>query len=277
MSNEITIFRNEIKKMEGEFSQVLPKQIPTDRFIRTMITAVGMEPSLLQADRKSLMSAGMKAAQDGLLPDGREATFTVFNTKSKDGGWEKKVQYIPMVGGLIKKARQSGEISTIGANIVYKNDHFEQWFDNTGENVLHKPNYTSDRGEMVLVYAFAKLKDGSLMVEVMDIKDVNEIREVSKSKEFGPWKNWYKEMARKTAVRRLCKRLPSNAELESVLRSDEEDYDFKQAEPTDITPTQNVEALTLADKMQVGLDTVMPGADSFDPSEVLVKAEKKSK
>jgi len=90
--------RGTLVKMQPEFAAALPPQIPVEKFIRTTLTAVQMNPDLLQADRRSLLGACMKAAQDGLLLDGREAAPVIFNTK--DG---KKVQYMPMVGGILKK------------------------------------------------------------------------------------------------------------------------------------------------------------------------------
>ena len=59
--------------MSTEFEAALPPQISVDKFIRTTLTAVQMNPDLLQADRKTLLGTCMKAAQDGLMLDGREA------------------------------------------------------------------------------------------------------------------------------------------------------------------------------------------------------------
>ena len=71
----------------------------------------------------------MKAAQDALLPDGREGALVIYRTKlrTNDGQerWVDAVQWMPMVWGLMKKARNSGEIASITAHVVYRHDHFK--------------------------------------------------------------------------------------------------------------------------------------------------------
>ena len=59
--------RQDLQRMSREFGSVLPPQIPVERFIRTAITAVQQKPELLRTERRSLMGACMKAAQDALL------------------------------------------------------------------------------------------------------------------------------------------------------------------------------------------------------------------
>lgn len=236
MSNEITPYeamKSTINKMSGEFKAALPPQIPVDKFIRTTLTAISMNPGLLQADRKSLLGSAMKAAQDGLLLDGREAAPVLFNTKSGP-----IVQYMPMVGGILKKMRNSGEIASIGAHVVYDKDLFEYELGDD-ERIVHKPHLGTERGQPIAVYAIAKTKDGAIYREVMSVADVEKVRAASRAANNGPWVNWWDEMARKTVIRRIAKRLPSSADLDQVLASDNEAVGFVQVEsrePINITP-----------------------------------------
>lgn len=236
MSNEITPYeamKNTINKMSGEFKAALPPQIPVDKFIRTTLTAISMNPGLLQADRKSLLGSAMKAAQDGLLLDGREAAPVLFNTKSGP-----IVQYMPMVGGILKKMRNSGELASIGAHVVYDRDLFEYELGDD-ERIVHKPHLGTDRGNPIAVYAIAKTKDGAIYREVMSVADVEKVRAASRAANNGPWVQWWDEMARKTVIRRIAKRLPSSADLDQVLASDNEAVGFVQVEsrePINITP-----------------------------------------
>lgn len=236
MSNEITPYeamKSTINKMSGEFKAALPPQIPVDKFIRTTLTAISMNPGLLQADRKSLLGSAMKAAQDGLLLDGREAAPVLFNTKSGP-----IVQYMPMVGGILKKMRNSGEIASIGAHVVYDKDLFEYELGDD-ERIVHKPHLGTERGQPIAVYAIAKTMDGAIYREVMSVADVEKVRAASRAANNGPWVNWWDEMARKTVIRRIAKRLPSSADLDQVLASDNEAVGFVQVEsrePINITP-----------------------------------------
>lgn len=223
--------RGTLTKMSVEFKAALPPQIPVDKFIRTTLTAVQMNPELLDADRRSLLGAAMKAAQDGLLLDGREAAPVIFRTK--DGP---KVQYMPMVGGILKKMRNSGELASISANVVYEKDQFEYVLGDF-EEIRHKP-FLGDRGKAIAVYAIARTKDGAIYREVMSVHDVEKVRASSRAKDSGPWVQWWDEMARKTVIRRIAKRLPSSADVDQVIQSDNEAAGFVQVQPeVDVTPT----------------------------------------
>jgi recombination protein RecT len=215
--------RSTLTKMQPEFAAALPPQIPAEKFIRTTVTAIQMQPDLLQADRRSLLGACMKAAQDGLLPDGREAALVIFRGK---GGAQ--VQYMPMIGGLLKKLRNSGELASISAHVVHEHDQFDYILGDE-ERIEHKPCLFGDRGQPIAVYAVAKTKDGAVYREVMSVEEVEKVRSVSRAGNSGPWVAWWGEMAKKTVIRRLCKRLPSSADLDQVIAHDNENYDLSQA------------------------------------------------
>lgn len=215
--------RHTLTRMEAEFKAALPPQIPVDRFIRTTITAVQMNPDLLDVDRRSLLAGCMRAAQDGLLVDGREAALVIF--KSKAGPM---AQYMPMLAGILKKLRNSGELASIAAHVVYQHDHFEYELGDE-ERIVHKPFLSKDRGPMIAAYAIARTTDGSVWREVMSAAEIEAVRNVSRSKEYGPWSGPFaSEMWRKTVLRRLCKRLPSSADVDQVLDSDNETVSFVQ-------------------------------------------------
>ena len=206
-------------RMEPQFKMALPPQINSDKFIRIVVTAVQMNPYLIAPDvnRTTLYNSCMKAAQDGLMLDGREATLTIFG---------KDVAYMPMVAGILKKVRNSGELSSITSQIVFKNDRFKYWVDSDGEHIEHEPLMFGDRGEAIGVYALAKTKDGAVYIEVMDKAQVMAVKAVSKAKS-GPWAGSFEhEMWRKTVIRRLSKRLPMSTDLEQVITRDDELYDF---------------------------------------------------
>lgn len=226
MTNQLTpieAMRGTLVKMTPEFQAALPPQIPVEKFIRTTLTAVQMNPALLNGDRRSLLGACMKAAQDGLLCDGREAALVQYG---------QQVQYMPMVGGILKKIRNSGELASISAHVVYDKDHFDYELGDD-ESIKHKPFLGEDRGKPIAVYAIAKTKDGAVYREVMSVGDVEKVRGASRAGKSGPWVQWWDEMARKTVIRRIAKRLPSSADLDSVIESDNEASGFVQIERRD--------------------------------------------
>jgi recombination protein RecT len=233
--------------MQPEFKAALPQQIPAERFVRTTLTAIQMNPDLMHADRKSLLGACMKAAQDGLMLDGREAAAVIFRTK--DGP---KVQYMPMLGGVLKKLRNSGDLSTISANVVYEKDEFDYELGDN-ERIYHKPVLCADRGRPIAVYAICRTKDDAIYREVMSVDEVERVRAASRARDSGPWVQWWSEMARKTVIRRLAKRLPSSADIDQVLEHDNEQFEFRQERNvTPVAPEDQNSALREAIGIEIG-------------------------
>lgn len=224
-------FRQDLDKMSDQFAAALPSHIKPEKFQRVVMTAVLSDPDILRADRKSLMESAIRAAQDGLLPDKREGAFVVFNTKVKIDGkdqWIKAVQWMPMVGGIIKRVHQSGDIKMLTARVVYGGDHFRTWIDDTGEHIEYEPAEEQDTSVVRRVFAMATTTDGAVYVEPLSAKDVEKIRNVSKQKDRGPWSDWWEEMAKKSAIRRLAKRLPLSVDIHDMLQRDNGMYDLSQ-------------------------------------------------
>ena len=74
----------EIDARTDQFKGSLPAHIPVERFKKVLLVAVNMNPALVGADRRSFFNSALKAANDGLLPDGREGALVIYNTKGKD-------------------------------------------------------------------------------------------------------------------------------------------------------------------------------------------------
>ncbi|WP_180558458.1 recombinase RecT [Arsenophonus endosymbiont of Apis mellifera] len=128
-----------------------------------------------------------------------------------------------MVDGVIKRARQSGQVANIIAKVVYSQDEFEYVIDENGEHLTHRPAFV-DSDEVVKVYAFAKLNSGELVVEVMSRSDVEKIRDTVQSAKYdsSPWVKWFDRMALKTVIHRLARRLPCASELFSMFEVHED-------------------------------------------------------
>lgn len=210
----LTALKAQLTEMRPSIAAALPAQIPAERFVRTVSTAVQLQPELLECDRKSLLLATLRAAHDGLLPDGREGAFVIF--KDRKAG-TKRAQWMPMYQGLLKKVRNSGELASITAEVVYSKDAFDYELGDE-PRITHKPAL-GDRGKPIAAYAVARLKDGAIYREVMSVEQIERIRAVSRSgdNENGPWVQWWDEQARKTVLRRLSKYLPQSTDLASYL------------------------------------------------------------
>jgi recombination protein RecT len=212
-ANPVAVIRQNLQAMEPEFKAALPPHIPVEKFKRVALTAIQNTPALVNADRRSLFGAFVRLAQDGLLPDGREAAVVMFGNKA---------QAMPMIAGVLKKIRQSGEVAKVSAQVVYANDKFVVKY-GFEEDVEHVPPALNEpRGEPIGAYATAVLKDGSQLLEVMSLEEIERVRKVSRAANNGPWVSWFGEMARKTVMRRLSKRLPMSTDLEDEIFSRDE-------------------------------------------------------
>ena len=198
--------------------------INPERFIATAKTAIQthvQKDRLEQADRQSLYLSIKKAAVDGLMPDNREAALVVYGNQ---------VQYQPMVQGLVKLARQSGEIVSIASEVVYSNDKFKLDFTMDGIDFCHSPCWDGDRGEPVLVWATVKLKSGETLARAYPKKRIDAIATRSKqSDNYNPnkGKDW-EEFWRKAAIRNILKYAPKSTQLEQVLA--QSDAEFEKAQ-----------------------------------------------
>ncbi len=243
---QISVFKEQLQKMNSQIAPVLPPEIDPARFVRIVLTAVQKNPDLLAADRNSLFQSAIEAAADGLLPDNREGAFVIFSTKVKWNGveqWIKKVQWMPMITGITKKVLATGQVKEFRARVVYEKDLFEVILGDD-DQIIHKPHLSRDRGEIIAAYAVLKKHDGGVEREIMIKEDLDEVRAASKTAEKGPWKGWYSEMARKTVSRRLLKRCAFDEDVQSMLeRSDETNYALNKPHETPRLPKKAAAAV----------------------------------
>lgn len=232
----LVVLNADLEKRAAEFRKALPSHISPEKLQRTVMTAAQNNPDLLTADRQSLVTSCMKAAQDGLLPDGREAALVIFMTseKGRDGQWHKRklVQYMPMVYGLRKKIVQSGEVVSLQTGLVYRAEmEAGAFLYEVGMEppIRHRPMLDLPAEQLaddkiVAAYSIAKMKDGTVSVEVMRRGEIDRVREMSQTGATrdkkgqprtpkGPWVDWFGEMARKTVMRRHSKTLPMSGDI----------------------------------------------------------------
>ncbi len=210
--------RSDITRMQSQFEVALPNQIPVQKFMRVLFTALQTSPKILECNRQSLYAACMKAAQDGLLPDGRQAALVPFKNE---------VVYLPMVAGILQKVRNSGELSSLSPHVVYENDSFKYYIDENGEHINHVPDFDGERGAPRLTYCIARTKDGAVYIEVMTKAEVEKVRSVSRAKDGPMWRDWWGEGAKKSVIKRLSKRLPMSTDLDDAIRADDVLFDVQ--------------------------------------------------
>lgn len=214
-----------LEKKKGELAKMLPKTLSIDRLLKVAQIAATTTPALAKCDVPSLVGAIGQCAQMGLEPNTvlGHAYLVPFNTKRKDANgqerWVNSVQVIIGYKGLIDLARRSGQIVSIAAHEVCAADKFELIY-GLEEKLNHTPAM-GERGEVVGFYAVAKLKDGGYSFEFMSVHQVRDIMKATQSKGgYGPWKDHFIEMGRKTVIRRLAKYLPLSIEFQTAVALD---------------------------------------------------------
>jgi len=214
-----------LEKMADKFNEALPQHMEVNKFISVAKLTLNKNQNLVNADRNSLLQTFMDSAKDGLYLDGKEASAVLYGNQ---------VKYIPMVEGVIKVLHNSGLIKSICAEVVYENDLFDYEL-GTAPKITHKPLITGDRGKPICVYAVAITTNGGEYMELMNMSEIEKCRAVSRgsTSPHSPWVKWFDQMAKKTVIHRIAKRLPKNDAINSVVRIDD-DTSFK--EPVNVTP-----------------------------------------
>lgn len=223
----------------GRYERLLPSHVSLDDFRNAFLTSVQRNPKLLEADRASFWLALQQAAGDGLKCDNREAALVIFSDtddEDEDGGKKavarsskpKQVVYMPMVAGLRKLLRNTGLVSTIETELIYRGEVIELWREDGKRHFRHVVNTTAeaDRSDKNIVgaYAVVNFRDGTWQVEWMSRTDIEKVRAVSRAKSSrAPWQAWYSEMAKKTPLRRLIKQLDKSPEIAALDKALEND------------------------------------------------------
>lgn len=139
--------------------------------------------------------------------------------------------FMPMYPGLIKLAAKMGGWVDISAQVVYERDEWQVNLGDIQNPIAHRPG-TSNRGEIVAAYAILTYQNGMRKAEWVDIDD---LRKIEKMKTGGDrnttWVNWFSEMARKAALRRLLKSIPKGDDVASLalaqaIEADEKLFDL---------------------------------------------------
>lgn len=211
-----------LERWKPQIATALPSHLSADRMCRVALTCFRANPKLAECDPRSVFAAVIQSAQLGLeLGMMGEAHIVPFKTTCT---------MIPGYAGLIKLAKQTGQVTDIYAVSVRQHDTFECTF-GTDRKLTHTPKTNNgfplpdeQRGDIIGFYAVAKFKDGSNTFELLTVEKVKKVRDESKGyqaakkwKRDTPWDTHFEEMGKKTAIRALCKTLPKSPELQTAL------------------------------------------------------------
>ena len=244
MATELEALKTSIANLKESLTPLLGAD--TDKFIQIACNFMDGKPKLLAASRASLFAEITKAAQSRLFLDGQEASLVPFKDQVK-----------LMVGykGILKMVRNSGELASINAGVVYEKDTFEYFVDEKGEHIKHMPDrFFKERGKPVQTYCIARIKGGNEpYIEVMSEDEVQSCRKVSRAGDDSPWNGPFAdEMRKKTVIRRISKRLPMSTDLNMAINDEE----FEE------NPVETVEPKTTSTRLE---QAVVPQVEQKPP------------
>jgi recombination protein RecT len=197
------------------------------------------------ATPQSFMMCVIKAAEIGLPLDGRLCHAVVFNNKkivNKVETWVSEATCMPDYKGLIAVAKRTGTIADIFAEIVCEKDEFSFRRTEGVDKLDHTYSMTESRGAVIGCYGKVMLPSGAWRFEIMRRDDIDSIRGKSKAAAFGPWKevesNDWREMAKKSVLKRMLKGFADDPGLMRALELDDESTGYS-LESAGIVPSKS--------------------------------------
>jgi len=240
-----------------KLEKLLPTGMNLDRFMMQVRLALMKQPKLQECTPLSLLGAVLEAADLGLDPSGRlgSAYLIPFNGV---------VTLVPGYRGLIDLAARSGMIRSVNAYAVHEKDVFNVRAGMMPEHIPYIPRRDGpqDAGPWFAVWARARLAGGGVDSEVMTYAEIMKIKARSPGarKAGGPWDTDEEEMAKKTVIRRLLKKMPlsPSPQWDKLARAlDMNDGAVIEGEHRSMTPLEDLFA---------GPDVELPTGDTGDES-----------
>lgn len=230
MSTEIATQTNKASQLRSFLTDPRVKEqiglacaatVKPDKLIRTAMTLVQTNPDLMDCSQASILAGIVKAAEINIELTGALGQAYLIPYKSKGTSVANfQIGY----RGLIELAYRSDRILRFDARVVYSKDKFSiSYSDNPC--FTHQPFLGGDPGEIIGFYSSVFFRNNSTDLEYMSLSQILEHREkYSSAGASGPWNTAFNEMAKKTVIKKLAKRLPLCTELHIAIDEDERPF-----------------------------------------------------
>lgn len=189
----------------------LPKDFNKTRFFQNAIALLQNNEALRKCNQNQLMAGMMRAAYLGLDFANGEAHLVPFGNT---------VTFIPGYKGLRKFVMKYSvkPLRELKADVIRKEDFIDYGIKDNQPYIEYKPKPLNN-ADVVGAFAVAYYEDGTISYEVMNMDELNKVRNSSKCGKSGPWATWTNEMYKKTVISRLAKSIPTdfeNVEMQSA-------------------------------------------------------------
>lgn len=230
-----------VAKVSTEVGKMLsPKGINAQRFLQCCFTALASldQRKLERTTARSVVEAVYDLASLGLEPNSpmQHCWLIPYGSgalsKMSTSGEVYEVRVQLGYRGILDLVRRSGAVANIYPCVVHEGDKFQVYL-GTDKRIEHEPGGCDDVEKITHVYAVVKNLHGEIDFEVMSRAAIEHIR-VNFSKNGNFWRDHWEEMAKKTVLRKLCKRLPMDAAMRKAEELDNENW--KTAEDAEFKP-----------------------------------------
>ena len=185
-------------------------------------------PWILKKEEKQLADLFKRVANDGLVFDGNHVSLQSTGIS---------YDYVAYKNKMLLAYPES----KVDVALVYKDDNF-QIAKETGSVI-----YTHSIGDpfnqkeenIVGAYCIIKNKRGEFAT-LLNKEEINKHRKVAKTDYI--WRDWFKEMALKTVIKKACKQHFADV-YESIEQNDNENYDLDNPIDIDLEWKQEIEAI----------------------------------
>lgn len=246
------------------------KEARCNNLSRVLINQLQINPEVLKASPDSIYLAAMEGVRTK-LELGHDFHLVAYGNVCKC-----MMDY----KGKLTLAKRSQRVTKIDVQLVYENDDFCLC---VGEEPRHKISGKAafNRGEMVGVYAVGKELDvrgvEQIYVEIMSVADVNKVRDRYSKQKNGPaWTNSWGEMAKKTVLHRITKRLDRsiNDQFRLTANSEMWDHDTK-LEQKEVIESTTVPATPMLEEPTNPTDQLNAAFDAKEKAPAKTKTKKK--
>jgi len=154
--------------------------------------------------------------------------------------FKKNVQLIVSARGYTALLARTGW--SIKSFIVTENDEFDYRMDGFEDTITFVKDLDTTDSKFRYAVAMAKSPNGELFVEVMNDSQIEKHRLVSSNQngaKSGVWLSWFEEMAKKTVIKKLVKKLPIGEDIANVVAADDKPIEVEVVETVETKKDMN--------------------------------------
>lgn len=208
-----------LKQIEAAAPRMMKQN--AERVVRCLLTECNQTPKLLDCTPASLFGAVLRATQLGLEIGGPAGQAYVLPF---GGGGKGTASLVIGYKGFVQLVHRSNLVRRLTPREVRAADHFEIEY-GSNQRIVHRPNLSAAgvAAEVIGYYCVVEMTSGGSDFEYMTVEQMQAHRaRFALMKNGGPWQNNFDEMAKKTVLRKIVKRLPLSPELVSAATLDEQ-------------------------------------------------------